>query len=292
MLSRQHVRQFLAVVDTGSFSRAAEKIGVTQPTLSAAIAVMERQVGTPLFVRDRRAIRLTAAGSRMLAPARNIERDFMAAEAAGASPSATPRQFRLGVIPSFSSVQLGAIVSQLWSGASLALVEGAAGELKSRLNDGKLDAAITLVTRQESEGPDFTLVEEGYAMMLPVGHRLADRDRLEPSELAQETMIARRSCEILPETSRFFTQRGIRPPFSLRLANDDRCLAMVAAGLGITTAPLSLVRDGIVAVPIAGYSFRRRVALSFPPGQSPTEFEPRTIHETCRDVLTGLSASR
>jgi DNA-binding transcriptional LysR family regulator len=65
----------------------------------------------------------------------------------------------------------------------------------------------------------------------------------------------------LAETSRFFTQRGVRPPFFLRSANDDRCMEMVRIGMGITTAPQSLARPGIVAVPLAGYHFRRRIGL-------------------------------
>jgi DNA-binding transcriptional LysR family regulator len=63
------------------------------------------------------------------------------------------------------------------------------------------------------------------------------RATLDPAELASDTMIARRSCELLAETSRFFTQRGVRPRFLLRSANDDRCMAMVRAGMGVTTAP-------------------------------------------------------
>ncbi|MDM8010553.1 MAG: LysR family transcriptional regulator, partial [Parasphingorhabdus sp.] len=49
MLTRQQIRQFLAVVDTGSFTRAAEAIGVTQPTLSSGIRELETHVGASLF---------------------------------------------------------------------------------------------------------------------------------------------------------------------------------------------------------------------------------------------------
>ena len=74
-------------------------------------------------------------------------------------------------------------------------------------------------------------------------------------------MIARRACEVLDDTSRFFTAAGVRPRFALRSDSDERCLAMVAAGLGITTAPLSLAVPGTVAIDVVGYTFRRSVGL-------------------------------
>jgi len=82
MMKRAHLRQFLALVETGNFTRAAERLGVAQPTLSAAIAELERMAGTRLFVRDRRQVRLTDAGARLVTHARSIEREFRAAEAA------------------------------------------------------------------------------------------------------------------------------------------------------------------------------------------------------------------
>lgn len=62
MIKRAHIRQFLAVVDAGGFTQAALRIRVTQPALSAGIAELERLVGTRLFLRNRRQIRLTEAG--------------------------------------------------------------------------------------------------------------------------------------------------------------------------------------------------------------------------------------
>jgi DNA-binding transcriptional LysR family regulator len=74
-------------------------------------------------------------------------------------------------------------------------------------------------------------------------------------------MIARRSCEILAETSRFFTKHQVRPRFSLRSDNDSRCLQIVAAGLGITNAPRSLRIDGTMPLAVVGYDFHRRLGL-------------------------------
>lgn len=264
MLSRRHLRQFLALVDTGSFTAAANQLHVSQPTLSAGIAELERELGAAVILRERRALRLTEAGNRLLVHARMIEREFGLAERS-VQASATPAPpLRLGVIASLSTRMVAAVAAQFTPGR-LTLTEAPDADLRRRLAEHRLDALLT--TLHGAEAGAEVLLEEGYAMLLGAAHRFAAREMLLPEELAGETMIARRSCEILAETSRFFTARGVRPHFALRSANDDRCLALVAAGAGVTTAPVSLAGAGTVAVPLAGYDYRRRIGLIVASGQ-------------------------
>lgn len=271
MIKRSQLRQFLAVVDSGTFTRAAQRLNQSQPTLSVGIAGLERQLGTSLFLREKRHVRLTEAGSRFLAHARSIEREFRVAEASLSDTQQASAPIRLGVLGSVSTAFVAGLVRAHVGSPPLILVEGSDTELRARLKEGGLDAALTLVDSAEARGAATILFEEGYRMMLPCDHPLAGRAELHPEELGSEIMIARRSCEILGETSRYFTRRGVRPIFALRSGNDDRCMAMVAAGLGITTAPESLAREGVVAVKLADYDYRRAIGLVeglVPPPQS------------------------
>lgn len=262
MLKRAWIRQFLAVVDAGSFTAAASRLYLTQPTLSAGIAELERAVGAPLFVRERRALRLTDAGNRLLPHARAVEREFRLAEAAVSGASDPQPPLRLGVLGSIATEAVAELTARYAGPHPLALEEGNDAELRRRLAEGRIDAALTLL--RDGDTADC-LLDEGYAMLLPRTHRLADRASLRPEELSGDVMIARRACEILGETSRFFTARGVRPRFSFRSHNDDRCLALVRTGLGITTGPVSLAREGLAAVPLDGYAFRRRIGLVVSP---------------------------
>ncbi|WP_298166470.1 LysR family transcriptional regulator [Novosphingobium sp.] len=264
MLSRRHLRQFLALVDTGSFTAAANQLHVAQPTLSAGIAELERELGAAVILRERRALRLTEAGNRLLVHARAIEREFGLAERGVLAAPAPAPPLRLGVIASLSTRMVAEIAGRFAPGR-LTLTEAPDADLRRRLAEHRLDAVLT--TLHGAEAGAEVLLEEGYAMILPTAHRFAARDILQPEELAGETMIARRSCEILAETSRFFTARGVRPHFAFRGGNDDRCLALVAAGAGVTTAPVSLAAPGTVAVPLQGYDYRRRIGLILAGGQ-------------------------
>src|SRR3546814_15319754 len=96
MIDRYLLRYFLAVVDTGSFSKAAAQANVTQPTLSVGIGKLERLIGATLFHRTSQRVHLTEAGSRIIPHARRIEQDLNLAvsTAVGARESSV---VRLGV---------------------------------------------------------------------------------------------------------------------------------------------------------------------------------------------------
>src|SRR3546814_19736162 len=100
MIKRAHIRQFLAVVDAGSFTQAALRIRVTQPALSTGIAELEKLVGTPLFIRNRRQIRLTEAGGRFLPIPRDLERGFRSAARFGRESARQEDELKLGVLRS------------------------------------------------------------------------------------------------------------------------------------------------------------------------------------------------
>ncbi|MCK9540986.1 MAG: LysR family transcriptional regulator [Novosphingobium sp.] len=262
MLSRNQLRQFLAVVDTGSFTRAANALNIAQPSLSGGIAELERQLGTRLFVRERRRIGLTHAGNALLPLARSIERDFHQVESRIGSLPVPLRPIRLGVLETLSSAWLEHAVATYDGAEPLDLTEGGERELHSALNNGSIDLAVTIVPKAREHAAEVLLTEE-YCLALPAGHPLAQAAQVRASDVAGETMIARRSCEVLGETSRFFTDRGVRPRFALRSANDDRAMAMVRAGLGVTVAPRSLGGEGIAMVPIAEFGLTRRIGLVF-----------------------------
>ncbi len=136
-----------------------------------------------------------------------------------------------------------------------------ADELRAAIHGERLNVAIVPLRPGEHEANAVPLYEEPIVMFVAANHPLAGQGEVAPESLAAETMIARRSCEFLDATSRFFTRHRVRPRFALRSESDERCLRMVAAGVGITTAPMSLVIDGIVPIKVSGYDFRREIGL-------------------------------
>jgi DNA-binding transcriptional LysR family regulator len=265
MIKRSHIRQFLAVVDMGSFTRAAQHIRVTQPALSTGVADLERLVGAPLFIRSRHQIRLTEAGGRFLPIARDLERGFRAADGFGRVDEGAKPLLRLGTIRSVPGEFFQTVAALLARDFTIEISEDNESGLRAGVHGGRLQMAVVPLRPGEREPHVVPLYDEPFVMFVAADHPLAGRGEVGPEELAPETMIARRSCEFLDATSRFFTHHRVRPRFALRSDSDDRCLRLVAAGVGITTAPVSLAIDGIVPLKVSGYDLRREIGLLLDP---------------------------
>src|SRR3546814_18649354 len=96
-------------------------------------------------------------------------------------------------------------------------------------------------------------------------------------------MMVRRHCEVLSETSRYFTERGVRPRFSFRTTNDDKTLSLVRAGLGITLMPDSY-RDPEVARPrLCGVDMTRKIGILKGKSKMPV---PRPFRAARRTTMT------
>ncbi|HVK79346.1 MAG TPA: LysR family transcriptional regulator [Verrucomicrobiae bacterium] len=264
-MDRYLLRYFLAVAELGSFSKAAARVNVTQPTLSVGIAKLEEQVGARLFERTTRRVSLTPAGSRFLGHARRITQEY---EAALRDVAEAPRHKRvragiLSTIPARDLERLVAHHAKHADGEELELLDSTERDIANRLSDGRLDAALTILRPSLESFAQEALRTEPYVLFVSASHKLASAESIEGGELAGETMIVRRQCEGLPEISRYFTNRDVRPFFSLRTLSDDRALSMVAAGLGITVAPLSFKQPGLAAIKLNGFDLARDIGLVF-----------------------------
>lgn len=264
-MDRYLLRYFLAVAELGSFSKAAARVSVTQPTLSIGIAKLEQEVGARLFERTTRRVSLTPAGSKFLQHARRIAQEY---EAALRDVSETPqlKRLRAGMLSTIPGRDLERIVAthaRNSGGEALEILDSTERDIANRLSDGRLDVAITIQRPGLESFVQESLRNESYVLFVAASHKLSGAEEIEGRELAGETMIVRRQCEGLPEISRYFTSRDVRPSFSLRTLSDDRAMSMVAAGLGVTVAPASFKGPGLSAVKLAGFDLSRKIGLVF-----------------------------
>jgi len=173
---------------------------------------------------------------------------------------------RLGVLTTISTRAVGELLAGFKRQAPdvvIEIVDGTEQELLNRLDDRSLDYALS-VHRGADKARAIPLWEEGYVFILAADHALASRTRLTAADLAEEHMVVRSRCEVLSETSRYFTDQNIRPRLVYRTPNDSRAIAMVSAGLGGTVVPESLVDERVTAARLQGFDYKRRLALYRP----------------------------
>lgn len=263
MIDQYLLRYFLAVAEIGNFSRAARRVSVTQPTLSAGIAKLERELGARLFDRDRQGVALTPAGSRFLVRARRIAAEYEHALVELAEV-ADPTLLRIGVLGTIPTRLVEDWLTQhraLGSGEALEILDGSERDIVERLERGRIDVALTVVRPHHARFLPEVLARERYMMVLPPDHRLAGAEEVEAEQLARDRMALRRHCEALPEINRFFVERGVRPRFVLKTTSDERVLAAVRAGAGIGMMPESFAQGPERFVPVRDFELIREVGL-------------------------------
>jgi DNA-binding transcriptional LysR family regulator len=265
MIDRYLLRYFLAVIDQGNFSKAATACHVSQPTLSVGIAKLEQMLGKPLFNRTNRRVELTDAGGTLSRHARRIEAEFALAERQVRGAAETTL-LRLGVLSSIPSSWIAAFLVRLLPYAHrhrVEIVEGTERDLLDRLARGRVDVALTLIRPGETRYEREALLTEGYGLAISSAHALAGHAVIEAEELADNAMIVRRHCELLSDTSRFFTARGVRPVFTARTLSDDRALDYVRTQLGVTVMPDCFTGPGVVRPRLKDFAFEREIGLLY-----------------------------
>lgn len=291
MIDRYLLRYFLAVIEHGNFSKAATACNVSQPTLSIGIAKMEQDLGRSLFHRTNRRVELTEAGVRLMRHARKIEAEFAAAEREVRDVPALSI-LRFGILATIPSAWVESLLAGLDRdriGHRLEIVEGRERDLNDRLLRGRIDVALNIL--RGSRFAEERLYSEGYSLALSEHHPLASEQAVEASQLGDNPMIVRRQCELLPETSRFFTTRGVRPVFSARTASDHRALQYVATGLGVTVMPDSFSYKGVVRIPLVEFNHTRTIGLQFADHARLEERLGNPIIQSIADRICGLSDS-
>jgi DNA-binding transcriptional LysR family regulator len=259
----KQIRYFVAVAEAGSFSEGARRAFVTQPTLSAAIAALEAELGFALLERHARGVRLTEKGEEALETSRAILR---AAERLKAASGGKPpgRPLRLGILPTIAP----ALVTQ-WIGRLQALEAGRPwrtedapiAKLRERLTSGRYDVILTALGPSARGHRQLELASDRQA--LAVSARAFPRGPVSPEILAGQPLIVRVHCEQLQSASRILDAWKVRPRVVAQTDSDARALAMVAAGLGFCLMPDSFEHPDVRMLRPEGVELTRRLGLEW-----------------------------
>lgn len=237
------LRYFVAVAETGSFTRAAEREGVTQPTLSEQVIRLESKtngVGRRLFDRLGRKVVLTDAGQELLGRAQAILAAVNEAESA-VRDSAEGGRLRVGAIPTIAPYVLPAAVTKFTKahpGVQLHLQEDRTERLLADVLAGELDAGIMVLPIRDDRLHVEKLYTEPLVMALPAKHRLATKPEVKLADVMDEPFILLDEMHCFGDQVLSLCRRGgLEPKVVCRGEQIATLLAMVAAGLGVSVVP-------------------------------------------------------
>jgi LysR family hydrogen peroxide-inducible transcriptional activator len=241
-------RYFCAVVDTGSFSRAAEQSHVSQPSLSQQILKLEDELGARLFDRLGRSVRLTALGATFLPRARAVLAELEAVRGEIVeSKGSLGGSVTVGVIPTVAPYYLPPLLTSFSSNfpqARLTVVEEITPVLLDRLRAATIDIAILALPVRGHEFQCVPLLSEPLFAVVPKDHALAGRRTVSLRDLRTESFLLLRDGHCFRETSvAACTRARLKPRVVFESGQFSSLVSMVSAGMGVSIVPEMAIRQ-------------------------------------------------
>jgi DNA-binding transcriptional LysR family regulator len=279
---------FRAVAHARSFSRAAEQMSLTQPSVSHQIALLETEIGVRLLDRGRGGLRLTEAGAVLLEHADQVAWRLELAETQLASLAGQRREhIRLGAFPTALASFVPSAVARLrlaHDDLRVRLGEVTPSNLEARLLGGDFDVAISYqdatTERRELRGAErIDLMPDTFLIGLPPEHRLAGPTApISLKELAEDDWILASTEGFLVQACR---EVGFEPRVVAITSEPLATRGLILRGIGVGWVPSLLVGDyaGVAIRPVREPVRRRDIYALLPPGDR---------HPRARQVIDAL----
>lgn len=273
------LRQFVAVAEELHFRRAAARLNLSQPPLTAAIKRLEAEIGAVLIERGRKTVGLTAAGRVLLAEARALLRQAeIAIETTRATASGHEGTIRLSYVGSAMYGRLPGCIQafrQKYPGIRLVLRELTTTAQVAGLREGSLDVAVLIPPLLDAGGLELLPFDrDRLAIALPADHRLAASARL--GDLADEPFVlwpAAQGQGFHDLAMRLCGASGFTPRIAQEAFGMHAVLSLVAAGAGVGLIPARMARlqpDAVVFREIDDAAASFETALTVPVGRQET----------------------
>ncbi|MEU3243841.1 MULTISPECIES: LysR family transcriptional regulator [unclassified Streptomyces] len=258
----RHLQHFVAVAEDQHFTRAAERLMVSQSGLSSSIRALERELQAPLFVRTTRRVTLTEAGRALLGEAERVLAQVRAAHDAVAAVQGLLRgTLSLGTEQCIAGVHVAKLLTAFrrrHPDVEIRLRQAGSGALAEEVAAGRLDLAFGVKTQPDGDQlRSVPLTSEPMTVLCHPTHHLAASAVVTPEELGGEAFV-----DFHPDwgprriTDAAFAAAGVRRTVTLEVSDVHSLLELVDEGLGIAVVPrhfgLKRQAGGLTSLPLKG----------------------------------------
>jgi DNA-binding transcriptional LysR family regulator len=270
-ITLRHLHGFVTLAETGSFSKAAEQLAVTQPALSASIKQLENQFGTKLFDRTTHQIELTSHGAMVLEYARHLHTTAINTFDDIRRAIGTGRhRIRVGAIPSAMALT-AAVVARYGrrhgEEVEVVLADMPNNELLDALHTGALDFCVG-IKPPDSESASLdtvTLFEDELVLIVPQGHPLAQSSEVQWWQTAGSEIVLFTQGSIWEFASVALRQHGLAPSKLYNVVYSESLYGIVRAGLALGIMPslyTTYLKDSALQViPLRSPTLKREIVL-------------------------------
>ncbi len=268
----KQLRSFIAVAHTLNFGRAARRLYLSQSALSIQIQNLETHLGVLLFERNRRSVRLTAAGEAILADSEELLQRITDIELrAGKIGSGEVGHLRIGFVASATESMIPAIVlafRKLFPGIGLELKNLPTVQQIDALKSGIIDVGFVRMPVSADALTIESIHREPFAIVLPRAHPLALERNLSVRRLAQEPFIVygrKWAPSFYDHWTTICHKAGFNPNVVQEVAEMDTALVLVAASIGVAILPEGIARrsrSGVKVKPLTTERIRSEIGVA------------------------------
>lgn len=248
----QQLRYVAALARYLNFRKAAESVHVTQPTLSQQLQKLEDELGTQLFERSPRRVRLTPAGERFVPYAMSIlETAREAMQVVAQENEEAVGMIKIGVIPTLAPYLLPGLARRLQKRAPLLrleLIEETTSNLMEKLKSGTIELALLSLPIREEGFISEAICDEPFLLAVHAEHRLAKQTAVTPSDLKGERILLLKEGHCFRDQALSYCQAG-RIETEMQFESDHlfTVMSLAASGYGITFIPAMAINRRISA---------------------------------------------
>ncbi|HGH7183090.1 LysR substrate-binding domain-containing protein [Bacillus luti] len=238
----RQLKYFLAVSKELHFTKAAEKLNISQPSLSQQIRALEHELGMPLFDRIGKKISLTEAGKILLLHTKTIFREIEQARSAIQDLNGLQHgSLTIGSLLTVVNYLLPPAIlnfNKLYPNIELSVLGLRTGDIREKLLQNELDIGITFLPVQDKEIVSIPLYKSELTLVVPTGHTLTERSHISIVELQDYPLILLPKNFFLTELITSHCQQfDFTPKPILEISTMESLVQMVSKGMGITVLP-------------------------------------------------------
>ncbi|MBS12625.1 MAG: hypothetical protein CME19_13600 [Gemmatimonadetes bacterium] len=277
LMNLYHLNTFLSVARFLSFTRAAQELNLTQPTVSSGVRDLERSLGVKLFNRSGRSIDLTMEGRLLLTYAEQIHDLTTEAEDRIHHREIEPGEsFRFGAIDAAVIYVLPDVLEAYHSrfpSVDISVQVDASRFLVDEILRGRSEFGVLTLPYVHPKIDTMPLLEDSLPLVVGSGHPLASRKRVRLEQVVTETLILFHEGSVSRKpVDEHLAEAGLSPGRVMEMSSPEAMRKLVEAGVGVSFLPNMTVQDALtegtlVALNVVGVSMQRRIGLAWRRGR-------------------------
>ncbi|MFC0015017.1 MULTISPECIES: LysR family transcriptional regulator [Allobacillus] len=271
-MDTRQLRYYVALIEAGTYTKAAEQLHISQPSLSATIKKLEESVGLTLINRGSRSLHMTHEGKILYEEARRFLQHFQhVTDEMERLKQQGPLEISIGLIEStiFFVPEILKQFKQEYEEAKVSLMETLSlSDVERALYNFDIHLAITNQNIFQNDIETLPIYEEKLVTLIPSGHRLANKRTIQLHDLENESFIVcKEGFQTRQDILNAFNRAGVQPNIQFEIERFETSCSLVEKGLGITVVPENYVtyskHTNLVVKSLAEDNISRTVYLAY-----------------------------